>query len=66
MALADKETVLAVGSKEDADKMWALLKDQLTPVPGIVIDTAIRSIKVIVNSASSASATGQKKAFANW
>ena len=48
MALADKETVLAVGSKEDADKMWALLKDQVTPVPGIVIDTAIRSIKVIV------------------
>jgi tetratricopeptide (TPR) repeat protein len=48
MALADKETVLAVGSKEDADKMWALLKDQITPIPGIVIDTAIGSIKVIV------------------
>jgi hypothetical protein len=37
MALADKETVLAVGSKEDADKMWALLKGQVTPVPGVVI-----------------------------
>jgi len=28
LALADKELVLAFGSKEDADKLWALLKDK--------------------------------------
>jgi hypothetical protein len=38
LALADKETVLALGSKEDADKLWALLKDKQTPVPGVVIE----------------------------
>ncbi len=44
LALADKETVLALGSKDDADKLWALLKDKQTPVPGIVIEaTASRS-----------------------
>jgi len=48
LALADKETVLAVGSKEDADKLWALLKDQLTPVPGIVIEATASVIKVAV------------------
>ena len=37
LALADKETVLALGSKEDADKLWALLKDKTTQVPGVVI-----------------------------
>ena len=38
LALADKETVLALGSKEDADKLWALLKDKQTPVPGVVTE----------------------------
>ncbi|HEY6488349.1 MAG: hypothetical protein WCC26_02840 [Terracidiphilus sp.] len=40
LALADKETVLAYGSKEDADKLWALLQGKQTPVPGIVISVA--------------------------
>ncbi|MGA3080245.1 MAG: hypothetical protein ABSD44_02550 [Terracidiphilus sp.] len=48
LALTDKETVLAVASKEDADKLWALLKDQLTPVPGLVIDATASVIKVAV------------------
>src|SRR5258708_2756219 len=37
LALADKETVLAMGSKEDADKLWALVQGQQTQDPGIVI-----------------------------
>jgi tetratricopeptide (TPR) repeat protein len=37
LALADKETILAYGSKDDADKLWALLQGKETPVPGIVI-----------------------------
>jgi hypothetical protein len=48
LALADKETVLALGSKEDADKLWALLKDQQTQVPGLIIEAAADTVKVAV------------------
>src|ERR1019366_9086379 len=48
LALADKETVLAVGTKETADKMWAVLKDKPTPVPGTVIEASTSVIKVAV------------------
>ncbi len=48
LALTDKETVLALGSKEDADKLWALLKDKQTPVPGVVIEATASVIKVAV------------------
>jgi hypothetical protein len=48
LALADKETVLALGSKEDADKLWALLQGKQTPVPGIVIEATASVIKVAV------------------
>ena len=48
LALADKETVLAVGSKEDADKLWATLQNQPTPVPGIVMEASASVIKVAV------------------
>jgi hypothetical protein len=47
-ALADKETVLSVGSKEDADKLWALLQGKQTPVPGTVIEANPNQIKVAV------------------
>jgi hypothetical protein len=48
LALADKETVLALGTKDDADKLWALLKDKETQVPGVVIDADTNTIKVAV------------------
>jgi hypothetical protein len=48
LALADKETILSVGSKEDADKLWALLQGQETPVPGTVIESNANQIKVAV------------------
>jgi hypothetical protein len=48
LALADKETILALGSKEDADRLWALLKDQETQVPGIVIEANASTVKVAV------------------
>jgi hypothetical protein len=38
LALADKEFILANGSPEDAEKVWAVLKDQTTKVPGTVLD----------------------------
>jgi hypothetical protein len=48
LALGDKETVLALGSKDDADKLWALLKDKPTPVPGKVIEATASVIKLAV------------------
>ena len=49
LALADKETILAYGSKDDADKLWALLQGKQTPVPGIVIvSPRFRQISVAV------------------
>ena len=46
--LGDKEFILASGVKEDADKLWALLKDKATPVPGIVLEATASVIKVAV------------------
>ncbi len=46
--LEDKEFILANGSKEDSDKLWALLKDQPTPVPGIVIEATASVLKMAV------------------
>lgn len=46
--LEDKEYILAYGAKEDTDKLWALLKDQITPVPGVVIDATATVIKLAV------------------
>jgi len=48
LALADKELVLAFGAKDDADKLWALMKDKDTPVPGVVIEATASVIKVAV------------------
>ncbi|MGB6687226.1 MAG: hypothetical protein WBE76_05230 [Terracidiphilus sp.] len=48
LALSDKETVLALGTKDDADKMWAVLQGQQTPVPGNVISATASTAKVRV------------------
>ena len=48
LALADKETILALGSKDDAETIWAVMKDQATPVPGVVIEATASVIKVAV------------------
>ncbi len=48
LALADKETILAMGSKDDADKLWALLQAKETQVPGIVIAITNDQIKMAV------------------
>jgi hypothetical protein len=49
--LEDKEFILANGTKEDADKLWALLKGQATPVPGVVIEANASAVKVAVTQA---------------
>jgi tetratricopeptide (TPR) repeat protein len=48
LALADKELVLSFGEKDDADKLWALMKDKETPVPGTVLEATASVIKVAV------------------
>ncbi len=48
LALSDKETILAVGAKDDADKMWSVLQGQQTPVPGTVISATASEAKVRV------------------
>jgi hypothetical protein len=48
MNLSDAEFVLANGAKEDTDKLWAALKNQVTPVPGVVIEASASVIKVAV------------------
>ena len=48
MALVDTEFILANGDKEDTDKLWAVLQNQVTPVPGLVIDASASVIKVAV------------------
>jgi hypothetical protein len=48
LALGDKEYILANASKENAEKLWALLKDQVTQVPGTVIAATANQIQVAV------------------
>jgi hypothetical protein len=52
LALSDKETILALGSKDDAEKIWAVMKDQQTPVPGTVMDAPVTGLKVGVTIAA--------------
>jgi hypothetical protein len=51
--LEDKEFILANGSQADAQKLWAVLQNQATPVPGIVIDASATALKVSVTTAAS-------------
>jgi hypothetical protein len=55
LALDDKETILALGSQEDADKLWAVLKDKNTGVPATVIEATASQIKVAVSQDAKAS-----------
>lgn len=48
LALADKEYILANASKDNAEKLWALLKDKVTELPGTVIAATATQIQVAV------------------
>lgn len=52
--LEDKEFILANGSPDDAQKLWAVLQNQMTPVPGIVIDATASAMKISVTLAGTA------------
>ena len=47
--LNDKEFILASGSQDDAQKLWGVMKDQATPVPGVVISADANTIKLAVS-----------------
>ena len=55
LALDDKETILALGGQEDADKLWAVLKDKNTGLPGIVIAITNNQVKLAVSQDARAS-----------
>ena len=48
--LEDKEFILANGTKDDAQKLWAVLQNQATPVPGVVIDAPASVLKISVTT----------------
>jgi hypothetical protein len=48
LALADKEYILANASKENAEKLWALLKDQVSQVPGTVLAATANQVQLAV------------------
>jgi hypothetical protein len=52
--LEDKEFILANGSKDDAQKLWAVLQNQATPVPGVVIDAPASVLKITATGAAAA------------
>jgi hypothetical protein len=52
--LEDKEFILANGSKECTDRLWGVMKDQPTPVPGVVIADSATELKVSAVTAASA------------
>jgi hypothetical protein len=48
LALGDKEYILANASKENAEKLWALLKDQTSQIPGVVVAATANQIQLAV------------------
>jgi hypothetical protein len=48
LALGDKEYILSNASKDNAEKLWALLKDQVTQIPGTVLAATANQIQVAV------------------
>ncbi|MGO8932703.1 MAG: hypothetical protein ACLPLZ_11085 [Terracidiphilus sp.] len=53
LGLEDKEYILANGSDADATSLWALLKGQATPVPGIIIADPASALKITVTTTAS-------------
>jgi len=51
--LEDKEFILANGSQASRDKLWAVMKDQPTPVPGVVIADQATVLKISATTTAS-------------
>jgi hypothetical protein len=48
LALADKEYILANASKDNAEKLWAILKDQVAQLPGTVLVANANQVQLAV------------------
>ena len=48
--LEDKEFILANGTAADAQKLWAVVQNQPTPVPGVVTDATATVLKISVTT----------------
>jgi hypothetical protein len=59
--LEDKEFILANGSKDDAQKLWTVLQNQATPVPGVVMDASANVLKI---TATPTAASAKPKDYA--
>lgn len=57
LALSDKEFILANGTKEDADKLWAVMQGVTAEVPGQVVEATADQLKVAVTEDAKASKT---------
>ena len=51
--LEDKEFILANGSKDCTDRLWGVMKDQQTPVPGVIISNPATVLKITAVLAAS-------------
>ena len=51
--LEDKEFILANGTAADAQKLWAVVQNQPTPVPGVVTDATATVLKISVTTLAS-------------
>ena len=51
--LEDKEFILANGNQADAQKLWAVLQNQATPVPGVVTDASATVLKISATTTAS-------------
>ena len=49
LAMQDKEFILYNGRQEDADKVWAVMKDVTTEIPGKVVASTADSIQIAVS-----------------
>jgi len=58
--LEDKEFILANGNKDDAQKLWSVLQNQATPVPGVVKEANATVIKI---TATPIAATAKPKDY---
>jgi tetratricopeptide (TPR) repeat protein len=55
--LEDKEFILANGTPEDTQKLWSVLENQLTPVPGLVMADPVNLLKISVTPTGSTKST---------
>jgi hypothetical protein len=58
--LEDKEFILANGKPEAKQKLWTILQNQQTPVPGVVMDASATVLKI---TATSTVATAKPKDY---